>query len=108
MGLSPEQIKALLAKPEKSKGRKKSAIDTTDRTYQTWFKLAPRAFGENLSERLSCDNPDCLDTRPPVKTAMGEEVKIQFTADIDGIRMCRRCFLAGYGLSDSTQEQLTV
>lgn len=106
MALSQDKIKQLLAQPQKKKRASKS-IDPNIRDIQTWFKLAPRVFGATMDEHPLCSNPNCTDDRPPRKTAMGKLVKMQHTIVIDGTRMCRRCFLAGYGLAEP-EEQLRI
>lgn len=107
MGLTPEQIKKLLEAPApKKRGSKKKGPDTNVRDTQTWFKLAPQAIDENTTENLKCDNPNCVDTRPPRITATGVEVKIQFCVRIKDQLCCRPCFLAGWLLDDPEQQQL--
>jgi hypothetical protein len=89
MPLTPEQIKELLskatAKPRGAGRRPKNFIDTSDRTVVTWFKLGHKLFDEETGDRAECSNPNCPDTR-----------HTKMVANVDGIRMCRRCFLAGY------------
>lgn len=88
MPLSPEQIKALLAVPEKKKsaGRKpKNYIDTSVRTIVTWFKLHHKLMDLETYELSKCDNPNCTDTRERQAVAM-----------VNGKNMCRRCFLDGW------------
>lgn len=105
--LTPEAIKALLTQPTK-KPRKKKEIDTNVRDLQTWFKLSPKAIDENSMADFVCENPNCLDDRPPTITSTGVEIKKHFTVEINGIRMCRRCFMAGYLIQDPDQTQLAV
>jgi hypothetical protein len=99
MGLTPEQIQILLSKPAaagRGKGRKpKNYIDTTQRTVMVWFKLAHKLFDEDTQEPARCSNPNCQDTRAK-----------QMVAEVDGIKMCRRCFLDGYGKVSEDQESL--
>lgn len=86
MPLTPEQIKALLAQPQRR--RKKNEIDTSVRDYQTWFKLSGKLFDESSPDgRTHCSNPNCIDTRSQ-----------QMVNNINGVFMCRRCFLDGYML----------
>lgn len=99
MSLSPEQIKQLLKQAEsKNKGRgrrSKSFIDTSDRSVVVWFKLAHKLMDDETMEPAKCSNPNCTDTR-----------RIQMCAEIDGILMCRRCFLDGYKLVIEGQQAL--
>lgn len=101
--LTPEQIKALLTKQPKA--RKSKAVDTSIRDYATWFKLAPKAMDEEQAS-YQCENLNCLDDRPAQVTATGITIKVQFTADISGVRMCRRCFLDGWLLADPEQLEI--
>lgn len=104
-GLPPELVKRLLAKPT----RKKKEIDTSIRDYPTWFSLNPQIHGDVPGESdFTCDNPNCLDDRPPRKTSTGKEVKSQFVVVIDGQRVCRRCFMGGWLLENEAQESLNV
>jgi hypothetical protein len=106
MSLTPEQIKALLTKPEK-KPRGKRVIDHSVRDLQTWFKLGPKALTDDAAEDLPlCENPNCLDTRLPTISATGKEIKKQYTIEINGRRICRRCFLGGWLLENPAQLQL--
>jgi hypothetical protein len=88
--LSPDQIKALLAIPSKRGGRGKGGktIDTSVRDYSTWFKLAHRILDKEDATIENCSNPDCPDPRTS---------RTILVAEIDGIEMCRICFLNGYG-----------
>lgn len=88
MPLTPEQIKLLLAVPEKKKsaGRKsKNYIDTSVRDIATWFKLHHKLQDLDTYELAKCSNPNCTDTR-----------ERQAVAVINGQDMCRRCFLDGW------------
>lgn len=88
MALTPDQIKALLAKPEQpARRKKKNEIDTSVRDYVTWFKLAHKMVDEATGDLIKCSNPNCPDTRTT-----------QLCVVIDEINMCRRCFMEGYGL----------
>lgn len=94
--LSPEQIKALLAKPEKAARAKSGSgktIDTSVRDYQTWFKLAHEIFNKEEMENdlvfLRCENPECLDPRD-------HESHSQVVAMVNSHYMCRLCFLDGW------------
>lgn len=104
MPLSAEEIKALLLKPEK-KSRKKKGIDTNVRDVATWFKLAPQAISEDTTSHR-CDNPNCIDPRPPTITSTGKEIKVQATILIGDKQICRRCFLAGWLLENPEQTKL--
>lgn len=101
--LTAEQVKRLLAKPER-KPRKKE-LDSTVRDLQTWFKLAPKAMDANMNN-LRCENPNCLDMRPGIVTATGVEVKSHHVVEIGGRLICRRCFLDGWLLPDPNQTSL--
>jgi len=100
-GLSPDQVKALLAIPPKKRGGKKE-IDSSIRDHKTWFALKPKIHDDNLVD-FKCDNPACVDTRPPITTAMGNEIKKQYVVNIRGQNMCRYCFLDGWLLISSDQ-----
>src|SRR4051812_19573411 len=97
MALTPEQIKKLLAMPDKRGGRKpKGHVDTSVRDYQTWFKLATKMVDEeDPDKRVTCSNPDCLDRR---------ENRTQLCAKIDDQWVCRICFLDSYLLSTLTDD----
>lgn len=104
MSLTPEHIKSLLAKPDK-KPRGKKGPDTSIRDIATWFALAPKTrevMRDKMSE-LKCENPDCLDPRPPIVTAMGNEIKHQFCVEVNGQWTCRYCFLGGWLLNSDSQ-----
>jgi hypothetical protein len=94
MALSPDQIKALLAKPAKRGGRGKGGktIDTSVRDYATWYKLAHRILDKEAVDAIGCSNEECVDPR------VGRTILV---AEVSGIFMCRYCFLAGYGGVDS-------
>ena len=99
MSLTPDQIKALLAKPEKRGGRSKSgkSIDTSVRDYNTWFKLAHKILDKEEVEVLGCENENCLDPR---------EGRTVLVSEVNGINMCRYCFLDGFG--GVALEQITI
>ena len=109
MTLTPEDIKALLAKPEKKKKAKKG-IDTSVRDIKTWLALAPQSRDVNRAEStrdLRCDNPNCVDPRPPrISPLDGSEIKHQFVVEIHGQLMCRYCFLDSWLLEDPDQLKL--
>lgn len=99
MPIDPDKLQRLLElknkpKPRRGGGRKKSGVDTSVRTYETWFKLHTHVY-DNAGEKLSCDNPNCLDPR--------EDGKVKMIAEVDGVNMCRYCFLGGYGLENPAQ-----
>jgi len=100
LSLTPEHIKSLLAKPER-KGRTKSGPNTSVRDHKTWFALAPQSR-EELKD-LRCENPNCLDPRPPKISALGQEIKHQHVIEVNGQKMCRYCFLGGWLLTDPNQ-----
>jgi len=88
IALTLEQIKELLSREQtkpKTKRKSKSGIDTSDRSIVTWFKLASSLYDEDTGELTRCSNPNCPDTRNK-----------QMVSLVDGVKMCRRCFLAGY------------
>jgi hypothetical protein len=98
MALSPDQIKILLSLPDKqARGRKpKGYVDTSVRDYQTWFKLNHKMYEEGApDDKPQCANPNCPDTRNK-----------QMISDVNGINMCRICFLGGYMLVNPDQTQL--
>jgi hypothetical protein len=105
MGLSPDKIKALLAKPDR-KPRQKKGPDTSIREVANWFKLAPKMIDENTHQQLRCENPNCLDNRPFIITATGDQIRSQFCIRVNGVLMCRRCFLGGWLLDDPDQLKL--
>jgi len=87
--LTPDQVKRLLAMPERRRGGQtgKRGIDTSVRDHATWFKLAHKLFDEESRESAKCENPNCPDTRPS---------HVTIVAEVDNVRMCRICFLAGW------------
>ena len=104
MPLSAEKIAQLQALKNKPKvrrgGRAKSAIDTSIRTLETWFKLHHRFYDYETKEPLVCENPNCLDPR--------ETGKGRMVVEVEGHYMCRYCFLGGYVVENPAQEQLAV
>lgn len=99
MSLTPEQVKLLLSLPDKKRGGRKAkgGIDTSVRNHETWFKLAHKLFDEETQEAAQCSNPECPDMRPKQRTVV---------AEIDGILMCRICFLAGWRTMNPNQTTL--
>ena len=95
MTLDPEFIKQLLAKPERktasTRSRKPKAIN---RDIDTWFNLN-RELGSVIDGE--CTVEDCVSV-----TLTGSRKKVTVDIPISpiaSIRMCRRCFLAGRGLT---------
>ena len=99
MSLTPEQIKLLLALPQRrGGGRKKSGgIDTKVRDHATWFKLAHKLFDEDTQEMAECSNTECPDDRPK---------SMAVVAEVDGVLMCRHCFLNGWRTLNPNQQKL--
>jgi hypothetical protein len=99
VSLTPEQIKLLLAIPERKRGgrRKSGGIDATVRDHATWFKLAHKLFDEVTQEMPECSNPECPDDRPKARTVV---------AEVDGVLMCRYCFLSGWRTLNPNQQKL--
>jgi hypothetical protein len=104
MSLTPDQIKKILAKPQRKSGKKKT-IDTSVRDVTTWFALSSKTRDE-MGNDLKCDNSNCVDPRPVKVTALGNEVRHQFVVEIDGQNCCRHCFLDGWLLKDPAQDTL--
>jgi hypothetical protein len=98
MSLTPDQIKALLAIPSKRGGRGKGGktIDTSVRDYETWFKLAHKIMDAEEVDGTDneCSNPICLDPR---------EGRSRVLAEVNGLVMCRYCFLDGFGSVNTAQ-----
>lgn len=74
--ISPEQYAEVMRAPQ-SKPRKSK---TLERTYHNWFYETQHTYGQ-------CENADCIDPRG------GESAMV---AEINGHKMCRFCFLAGW------------
>lgn len=78
----------LAADKEKSKrsGTRTPKDATEPREYKTWFKL--------MHAHATCSNPECVDERK------GGGVKgSAMCATVNDARICRYCFLSGYGRS---------
>lgn len=108
--LTPEQVKALLAKPEKKRGTRRKGpdlLDASSRTIEVWFSLATKSRDEELNLDINCDNPNCMDPRPARVSALGNKIKHQWCADINGQHCCRHCFLGGWLVSNPDQLKLT-
>jgi len=88
MGLSDADIKRLLAKKEPAKTSKGKKIDTSNREVEVWFQLHHKLFDDEKEQMAKCSNDECEDPR----------ARAQLVAEINGVLMCRRCFLAGYKL----------
>lgn len=92
MGLTPEQIEALLSKPESRPRRKTTGVDTSERTYQTWFKLHHSMIDDVTEELCHCQNPNCQDPRDHSEHS-------QMCVKINEQYMCRFCFMSGWLLN---------
>lgn len=91
--LSDEALKTLLSAPEEKPKRRSKAKgpDTKIRDYLTWFKLE--------THFNTCTNPDCIDPR------ITAERPRHMVAEIENVgRICRYCFLSGYGLDKQRRE----
>jgi len=88
MSLSPEDIQRLLKKKEPAKTSKGKKIDTSVREVEVWFQMHQVLFDEELEQMAKCSNSNCTDSRG----------RAQLVAEINGVLMCRRCFLDGYKL----------
>jgi hypothetical protein len=98
VSLSADQIKALLALPQKKRGgKRKTGPDTSVRDYKTWFLLAHKILDEETGELAICENPDCPDLRDKHKTVV---------AMVSGQFMCRICFLEGWMAINPNQLQV--
>jgi hypothetical protein len=107
MALSPDQIKALLAKPEKRGGRGKGGIqvNTSVRDYATWFKLVHKILDSDSKDAnpIGCSNDNCIDPR----TYQGSQ-PAPLVAEVNGVFMCRYCFLSGFMSIDPSQLPLVT
>jgi len=108
MPLDPQKIKELLAKkaaPRRSGGgggrRSKKERDPNDRSFKAWFALSQEIINKDTNEPLRCENPSCIDPRPPVHGG-------QFVVEVNGKLMCRYCFVEGWLTSNPAQEQIPV
>jgi hypothetical protein len=80
-------INNVIAQPEKTaKKRKNGGIDTSTRDFATWFKLAHKMLDDDTGDHLTCENPNCVDTRP----------RAPIVAQVEEKFMCRHCFMAGW------------
>jgi hypothetical protein len=94
-GMSRDEIMALKSNVEKQKkdgGRSRSGkkVDTSERTFQTWFKLAHKTMDDsedNYGEPMKCANESCQDPNPG---------RVSLVAEVNGKWMCRYCYLAGW------------
>lgn len=97
MPLSDAQIAKLLALPQRKRGGKPAGPDTSQRDFQTWFKLAQKMIDEDTRELQLCQNENCQDPR-----ALAGEGNGIVVAEINGKYMCRYCFLSGWLLDPIT------
>lgn len=92
MALTPDEIAKILKTPEKTPRLPKSKKpDSSIRDYQTWFKMRHVLIRPDNEETAQCSNPNC------------SEPKRHMVADVEGILMCRVCFLNGYALKEIAQ-----
>jgi len=101
MGLSNEQIKALLAEPTPKRGgggKRKKVDPTEERVIGVWFKLDHHMCTNDCEHRKqspsgkACWNTNCHDhTRTPDK-----DRGVNLVSLVKGQYMCRYCFLAGW------------
>jgi hypothetical protein len=83
--LSSEQIKELLAKPQKRASRKKRGTDYSDRSYNNWFKLK-HSFQE-------CQVPTHDPELNKSRIREGRIFPGRFCATISDKFVCRYCFI---------------
>jgi hypothetical protein len=112
MPLDPSKIKQLLAAKNKPKskgggrGKGKKKVDTSVRTYETWFSLDHRFYDMTTTPptQLYCENPECLDPRK--RDGKGGIMVVE----VDSVFMCRYCFLDGWpnASQNPAQERLDV
>jgi hypothetical protein len=88
MTLSNEDILRLLAKKEPARTSKGKRINTAVREVEVWFQLQHKLFDEEKQAMAKCSNTECADHRG----------RAALVAEVNGVLMCRRCFLAGYKL----------
>lgn len=82
------QHKDATATPKRTKTKKEIELNNPEnRTVLVWLKL-PHSLGY-------CTNPECPDTRPR-KVAEGNAM----CSNVNGVIMCRLCFLDGYGMTE--------
>lgn len=74
--LSPEELDEVMRTPQ-ARPRKPKVLE---RTFHNWFYSLDHSYGK-------CENPDCIDPR---------EVDSAMVAEVNGAKMCRFCFLAGW------------
>lgn len=100
MPLDPAKIKQLMAiknRPKKTGGRGSKKVDTSVRTYETWFSMQSMLLHPETRESLKCENPNCVDPR---HTGI-------MCCEVNGVYMCRYCFLDGWLAKDPAQEVLS-
>jgi hypothetical protein len=101
MGLTKEQIDALLAKKAartRGGGRKKNEPNVDDRTYQTWFKMIHKLIDDDTGEMLNCSNEHCVDPR--------DRTNGQTCINIKGQWVCRYCFMDGWLIENPAQQAI--
>lgn len=95
MTLDPKFIKELLAKPERAPTTRTKKSKVIVRDIDTWFDLN-RSLGSVIDGE--CPIEDC-------KTLEDKGTRHAVTVDVPinpilSMRMCRRCFINGAGLSE--------
>lgn len=103
MGLTDEQIQELLNKPEKPVRAKRGGIDYTtaeSRSYENWFKLAHHLMDQETQEPAKCENPNCIDQRERQDVV----ALIQTSNHPEPIKLCRICFVDGYGVGTGVSD----
>lgn len=91
--LTKKQIASLLV-PAKGRGPAKDVTEPRD--VNTWFRL-----NHHIREER-CENPNCIDPRPPTKEDGTPNKGSWIVGDVKGQQICRYCFLGGY-LSDDPE-----
>ena len=82
--LSAEEAKNVRSKATRKPASKSKKIDTTDRSYNMWFRLR-HYYGR-------CENPECLSPEGPAR----------MVSEVNGTMMCRWDYLNGWeGNGDS-------
>lgn len=94
MTLDPDFIKQLLSKPERQPSQRTKRSKTITRDIDTWFNLN-RELGSIIDGE--CTVEDCAGL---ADERGRKRVTVAIPIDpITTIRMCRKCFLAGRGIS---------
>jgi hypothetical protein len=104
MPLDAAKIQELLAKKNAPRrtgggGGRKKQHDPNDRSYKAWFALSQEIINKETNEPMRCENPSCVDPRPPVHGG-------QFVVEVNGKLMCRYCFVEGWLLANPAQESI--